>query len=107
MPYLAALLVNLFGGLLAFFGKLVAKRYATAIAFFTGVAIAFGVMVTALTSAMFAISAALPAIVSTVATWVVPDNVAAVLSARFAASIALFAWRWQFNIAVAAAGGSV
>lgn len=98
MPLIGALLVNLVGGLAAFFGTTVLKRFAFYIAAATAVAAAFGGMLLTINGIVAGLSKLLPDIVTIGASWFFPTNLNQCIAARVSASVAIAIYRWHMNI---------
>lgn len=77
--------------------------FLTAITLIVG---AFAVTQTLLVTLVSQIDLALPAYLITPLSWIVPDNLDELISARITAAVGVAVYQWQYNILVAAAARS-
>jgi len=106
MPLLAAWIGSLFGGIFTFFTALVGKKLAFTLALVTATAAAFAAMLAATNAAASSVVEIVPAFVAMPASWILPNNISECISARIAASIAIFAYRWHRDTILMATSGA-
>lgn len=106
MPILGALLVSLFTTLGGWLVKYVSKKTALWLAVAVAIASAFAVATVVVAAAVSGLSAAAPAVVSTVLTWFIPPQLPAIVGARFAIEVAMAAYRYQLNLQLAIAASA-
>jgi len=104
MPLLAAFIGSAFTAIFAFFTAMVGKKLAFALAMIALTVAAFAGMFAAISAVISGISVVVPSFVAVPASWILPGNITACVTARLTASIAIFAYRWHKDvIAVASA----
>jgi len=102
MPVLAAFLSSLLGSIVAGLAVFFGKRAAFTLALIAATAAAFGVLVVVLNAILAGIVGVLPSFLTIPLSWILPTNINTLIAARIAAAVAIFGWRWQMNVMLAA-----
>lgn len=103
MPIFVAWLANAFVALFAWFGKDTVRKLGAAAGVVVVIAGFFAGLLFVVDGILDSISVVMPSILTTVCTWVVPNNFEACVSARLTAEVAIAVYKWKRDIALAGA----
>lgn len=95
MPALAAFLGALFGKITEWIGTYLTKRAANYVALIVTLGAAVAVCWATIAALLSGLAMALPEPVVVAASWIMPSNVDACVSARIATEVALAGYRWH------------
>lgn len=99
MPALALFLRGLFQGQLAFLAGMFEKRVALRLAWVTLAITLIGTLFSVVNGLLAGLSALFPSWVSVAASWVVPSNFSACVTAWLATYVAIYVFQWKMRIA--------